>query len=228
MASPLHSFMHQMTLLTTSVLLCFQILDPIYPGKEFPLPLHLAEAGRMRWRPLGNFYLWSEAYNLSTILSQENKSGFLKSFVCYPSHPSSDPFRCCIAVQSISLPSSSRPRKGSFQISETLKEPYAHTVNDLDKSSYRFAHQVTLSTPLVINNYLPEAVSLKIESAGLTRTVLLSEVSVSLKLLIILKVSYFGINLVFKVMALIDVDFARWSLPFITLTPHKTLNWRSI
>lgn len=31
-----------------------KVLDPIYPGQQVPLPLHLAEAGRVRWRPLGN------------------------------------------------------------------------------------------------------------------------------------------------------------------------------
>ncbi|KAH9604179.1 hypothetical protein KSS87_004595 [Heliosperma pusillum] len=29
-----------------------KIVDPIFPGEEFPLPLHLAEAGHVRWRPL--------------------------------------------------------------------------------------------------------------------------------------------------------------------------------
>ncbi|CAI9260483.1 unnamed protein product [Lactuca saligna] len=33
-----------------------KILDPVYPGHKFPLPLHLAELGRIRWRPLGNTY----------------------------------------------------------------------------------------------------------------------------------------------------------------------------
>ncbi|CAI9286579.1 unnamed protein product [Lactuca saligna] len=33
-----------------------KILDPVYLGHKFPLPLHLAESGRIRWRPLGNTY----------------------------------------------------------------------------------------------------------------------------------------------------------------------------
>ncbi|KAL7616014.1 hypothetical protein Lser_V15G02694 [Lactuca serriola] len=59
-----------------------KILDPVYPGHEFPLPLHLAESGRIRWRPLGNTYLWSEAYSISNILSNESKIGHLRVF-CY-------------------------------------------------------------------------------------------------------------------------------------------------
>ncbi|KAI3467952.1 hypothetical protein Pfo_024615 [Paulownia fortunei] len=49
-----------------------KIFGPIYPGQEFPLPLHLAEAGCIRWRPLGDSYLWSEAYNISSIISQDS------------------------------------------------------------------------------------------------------------------------------------------------------------
>ncbi|KAL7619219.1 hypothetical protein Lser_V15G00548 [Lactuca serriola] len=55
-----------------------KILDPVYPGHEFPLPLHLSESGRIRWRPLGNTYLWSEAYNISIILSNESNIGHLR------------------------------------------------------------------------------------------------------------------------------------------------------
>lgn len=161
--------------------LLIQILDPIYPGQEFPLPLHLAESGRMRWRPLGNSYLWSEVHNLHNILSQEGKIGFLRSFVCYPSHPSSDPFRCCFSLERICLPTAVRPKKGSMHHVNNLNQSVQisdQILNDLDKSKNRFIHQVTLSTPLIVNNYLPETVSLKIESGGVTRTTFLSEVCV--------------------------------------------------
>lgn len=139
-------------------------MDPIYPGQELPLPLHLAEAGRLSWRPIGNSYLWSEYYNLSNLLSQDSKIGFLKSFACYPLHASGDPFRCCVSVRDIGLHSSSRLKK-TGQI-----------LHNLDDSKKRFVHQVTLNTPLVVNSYLPEAVSLTIESSGVTRTAFLSEV----------------------------------------------------
>lgn len=159
-----------------------KILEPINPGQEFPLPLHLAEAGRMRWRPVGNSYLWSEVHNLYDILSQESKIGFLRSFVCYPSHPSSDPFRSCFSVKRICLPTAVRLGEGSMHPANILNRSVKSSdqaLNDLDKSNNRFIHQVTLSSPLIVNNYLPEAVSLKIESCGVTRTTLLSEVVTS-------------------------------------------------
>ncbi|XP_048318354.2 uncharacterized protein LOC107405745 isoform X2 [Ziziphus jujuba] len=155
-----------------------KILDPIYPGQELPLPLHLAEAGCMRWRPTGNSYLWSEVYNLSNLLSQETKIGFLKSFVCYPVQPSSDPFRCCISVRNISLPGC-RSKMSSSHIKNVVNPPlesYSQKLNKLDESSKWFVHQLTLSTPLVVNNYLPKELSLATESAGVTRTTFLSEV----------------------------------------------------
>lgn len=158
----------------------FQMLDPVYPGQEFPLPLHLAEAGRMRWRPLGNAYLWSEAYNISNILAHENGIGFLRSVVCYPSHPSSDPFRFCISVHDMCLPAFGRPKGGASIYSiNTVKQSVENShqvVQGMDESKKRFLHLVTLSSPLVVNNYLPLAVTLAIESGGVTRTALLSEV----------------------------------------------------
>ncbi|MCL7024846.1 hypothetical protein MKW94_022445 [Papaver nudicaule] len=142
-----------------------KVLDPIFPGQEFPLPLHLAEAGRMRWRPVGNSYLWSEAHLLSNMLLQENRLGILRSFVCYPSHPSNDPFRCCISIQDVSLPSSSG-RCSSLQTKDFVKQPVANS---------RAIHYVTLSTPLLVKNHLPSDVSFTIETGGVARTLLLSE-----------------------------------------------------
>ncbi|KAI7990467.1 putative vacuolar protein sorting-associated protein 13C [Camellia lanceoleosa] len=160
-----------------------KILDPIYPGQEFPLPLHLAEAGRVRWRPLGQNYLWSEAHNISNILSQESRVGLLRSFVCYPSHPSSDPFRCCISVQQMCFPSTGKPEQCSaIDINRTVKQSVENCgqfSHNLDKSEKHFIHQVILSSPLVVRNYLPKEISLKIESFGVTRTALLSEAETS-------------------------------------------------
>ncbi|XP_042498014.1 uncharacterized protein LOC122076662 [Macadamia integrifolia] len=157
-----------------------KVLDPIYPGQEYPLPLHLAEAGRIRWRPIGSSYLWSEAHQLSNILSHENRLGFLRSFVCYPSHPSSDPFRCCISVEDIILPSSNVPKKGSsLYVRELVSQSAKNDTGGTDKpekSKKRFIHRVALITPFLVKNYLPRAVSLTIESGGVTRTVSLPEV----------------------------------------------------
>ncbi|XP_050228405.1 uncharacterized protein LOC126677693 isoform X2 [Mercurialis annua] len=153
-----------------------KILDPINPGQEVALPLHLAETGRLRWRPLGNSYLWSELHDLSNILSQEIKLEFLRSFVCYPRHPSSDPFRCCISVQKTSVPSSGKSKKSiPCYPSITKKQSIGISNADWKQSKKRFIHRVTLSTPLVLNSYLPDAISLTIESGGVTHTALLSE-----------------------------------------------------
>lgn len=139
--------------------------------------MHLAEAGRMRWRPLGSDYLWSEAHPLSSILSQENRLGFLRSFVCYPSHPSNDPFRCCMAIQDISLSSFTGNKKNSVHIHETSRQEVLKGRQRVRSPEERFIHHVRLTTPLLVKNYLPKHLSLTIESGGITRTVFLSEVS---------------------------------------------------
>ncbi|KAF8099934.1 hypothetical protein N665_0235s0032 [Sinapis alba] len=135
-----------------------KILDPIFPGQEFPLPLHLAKSGRLRWRPLGDSFLWSEAHSISKVLSQDSRIGFRRSFACYPCHPSHEPFRCCISVESSSLPAS-----------------FGRQLHDIDQSREQFIHQVTLSTPFVVSSCLPEPISLSIESGGITQTASLSE-----------------------------------------------------
>ncbi|XP_071697656.1 intermembrane lipid transfer protein VPS13 [Rutidosis leptorrhynchoides] len=161
-----------------------KILDPVYPGREFPLPLHLAETGRIRWRPLGSTYLWSEAYSISNILSNDIKIGYLRSFVCYPSLPSSDPFRCCVSVHDMCLPSVGRINKGSSLNNNAPHDTSKQAVekNKSDKiqnhghSRKCCIHLITLSNPLIVKNYLPITVSLIIESGGVTRSMLLSEV----------------------------------------------------
>ncbi|CAH1424589.1 unnamed protein product [Lactuca virosa] len=150
-----------------------KILDPVNPGHEFPLPLHLAESGRIRWRPLGSTYLWSEAYSISNILSNESKIGHLRSFVCYPSLPSSDPFRCCVSVHDVCLPSAGRVKKGSNLY---IHDAIADKIENQDLSNKRCIHLITLSNPLIVKNYLPVEVSVMIESVGVSRSMLLSEV----------------------------------------------------
>ncbi|KAF9591494.1 hypothetical protein IFM89_004548 [Coptis chinensis] len=148
--------------------------------KEFPLPLHLAEAGRMICRPLGTSFLWSEAHMFSKVLAQETKLGSFRSFVCYPSHPSSDPFRCCLSIQLIDLPSSSGRMNGS---SVLVKETMRHSIHskqreyNVERSKIPSIHYVTLTTPLLIRNYMPREVSLTIETGGIARTVMISEVN---------------------------------------------------
>nr|POE77170.1 hypothetical protein CFP56_64454 [Quercus suber] len=127
-------------------------------------------------------YLWSEYYNLSSLLSQEGKFGFLKSFDCYSPEASGDPFCCCISVRNISLHSSSQSRKSASLHEGTLKKSFescGQILRNLDESMKRFVHQLTLTTLLVVSNYLPESVSLTIESGGVTHIAILSEVETS-------------------------------------------------
>ncbi|XP_024632124.1 uncharacterized protein [Medicago truncatula] len=141
-----------------------RIFDPIHPGQQFPLPLHLAEAGCVRWRPVGNSYLWSEAHKLSNLLSLNTKVGNFKSFICYPSHPSSHPYRCCISVKSISLTSSGRVKNNLL----------------VDDAKKHYIHHLILSAPLVINNFLPKEILLISKSGGVDHTARISEVETSI------------------------------------------------
>lgn len=116
-------------------------------------------------------------HDLSNILSQEIKIGILRSFVCYPSQPSSNPFRCCISVKNVNVPLSGKEEKGPSPYSSiTSKQSTKHCTHESKQSKQRLLHQVTLSTPLVLANYLPDALSLTVESGGVTCTEVLSEV----------------------------------------------------
>ncbi|XP_024525669.1 uncharacterized protein LOC112344670 [Selaginella moellendorffii] len=42
-------------------------MNPILPSEVIPLPVHLAETGRISWRPSNKDYLWSEAQPLSKV-----------------------------------------------------------------------------------------------------------------------------------------------------------------
>ncbi|CAO2190040.1 unnamed protein product [Urochloa humidicola] len=157
-----------------------KVIGPIPPNKEIPLPVHLSEAGQIRWHPVGRTYLWSETRSLSSLLSRESRVGFMKSSVCYPSHPSNDPFRCCISVEEYNVPSSISTRKGQF-CSERLNAqpvPGSSFANSTKQSLTRthFIRHVRLNTPLLIKNYLPVCISLTIDNGGSARVVSLKEV----------------------------------------------------
>ncbi|KAF5181027.1 Vacuolar protein sorting-associated protein [Thalictrum thalictroides] len=158
-----------------------KVLGQVYPGQKFPLPLHLAESGRMSWCPLETGFLWSEAQVFSNVLSHETKLGSFRSFVCYPSHPSNDPFRCCLSVQHINLPSSCRSKNGSsVHVNESRRHSVGHgdqSVSALHSITTPTIHYVTLTTPLVIKNNMPKEVSVTIDSGGFARTVFISEVN---------------------------------------------------
>ncbi|XP_022960657.1 uncharacterized protein LOC111461381 isoform X1 [Cucurbita moschata] len=152
-----------------------KILDPLNPGQAMPLPLHLAEAGCVRWRPSGNSYLWSETYNLSNLLSQESKVGLFRSFVSYPSHPSSDPFRCCMSTRNIILPAHEKPRKIGNDLMQSAVGSDLK-IHSPAESQERCIHHLTLSTPLAVRSFLPEEAKLIVDTGGMIHSAILSEV----------------------------------------------------
>ncbi|KAF8712705.1 hypothetical protein HU200_028469 [Digitaria exilis] len=157
-----------------------KVIGPVPPNKEIPLPLHLSEAGQIRWHPVGRTYLWSETHSLSSLLSRESRVGFMKSSVCYPSHPSNDPFRCCVSVEEYNVPSSISTRKGQVCSDRLNARPVPGNSSPHNtKPSLTRAHfirHVRLNTPLTIKNYLPVCISLTIENCGSARVVSLKEV----------------------------------------------------
>ncbi|XP_073012455.1 intermembrane lipid transfer protein VPS13 isoform X2 [Typha latifolia] len=158
-----------------------KVLGPIYPGQKIALPLHLSEAGRIRWHPVGTDYLWSEAHSLSSLLSQENRLGFMRSFVCYPFHPSGDPFRCCISIQDYSLSSSGSAEKSLRHYAHGYGKP---TIKRDSRRGFEqkvtkkhFIRHVRLTTPFLVKNYLPTSLSLTIDGCGVANSVSLSEMA---------------------------------------------------
>lgn len=134
--------------------------------------MHLTRSGCLRLRPHGKSYLWSEAHSLPNILAQESRVGILRSLVCYPSHPSSDLFRCCLSIQDVSLLYLNNQSHSSFHSREATRDAL-----ELSKLKKHFLHQVKLTTPLLVKNYLPKPLSLTIETGGSTYTEFLPEVS---------------------------------------------------
>lgn len=159
--------------------LASKVIGPIPPNKEIPLPVHLSEAGQIRWHPVGRTYLWSETRSLSSLLSRENRVGFMKSSVCYPSHPSNDPFRCCVSVEEYNVPSSVSTKKKQL-CSERLNTQVSgsSTPNTFKQNLTRthFIRHVKLNTPLLIKNYLPVYISMAIDNGGSARVISLKEV----------------------------------------------------
>uniref|UniRef100_A0A7N0U003 Vacuolar protein sorting-associated protein 13 VPS13 adaptor binding domain-containing protein n=1 Tax=Kalanchoe fedtschenkoi TaxID=63787 RepID=A0A7N0U003_KALFE len=184
--------------------LSHKIQDPVNPGHEFPLPLHLSEAGRVSWRPWGETYLWSAPQNISNFRTGEGRIGFFRSFICYPPLPSIDPFRCCISVHDINIsPSDSRSKqlhmkKGGKHLVEQRLQSHSYS----EKSIKQSIHYVVISTPLTVKNYLPEPISLTILSSGVARTVKLSEV----------ETSFYHIDSLYDVDMVFDMQGSRSSL----------------
>lgn len=180
MSCPHHNFHQKNQIWDFSRNFTLQVIGPIPPNKEIPLPVHLSEAGQIRWHPVGRTYLWSETRSLSSLLSRENRVGFMKSSVCYPSHPSNDPFRCCVSVEEYNVPSSVSTKKKQL-CSERLNTQVSgsSTPNTFKQNLTRthFIRHVKLNTPLLIKNYLPVYISLAIDNGGSARVISLKEVS---------------------------------------------------
>ncbi|KAJ1266962.1 hypothetical protein BS78_07G020000 [Paspalum vaginatum] len=157
-----------------------KVIGPIPPNKEIPLPVHLSEAGQIRWHPVGRTYLWSETHSLLSLLSRESRVGFMKSYVCYPSHPSNDPFRCCVSVEEYNVPSSVSIRKGQLCGERMNAQPvhgsYAPNTSRQNLTRTHFIRHIRLNTPLLIKNFLPVCISLTIDTGGSARVVSLKEV----------------------------------------------------
>ncbi|KAG0501172.1 hypothetical protein HPP92_001244 [Vanilla planifolia] len=155
------------------------ILDPLLPEQELALPLHLAETGHIRFHPVGTNYLWSEAQSLPNILLHENRPGLLRSFVCYPTQPSSDPFRCCISVEDYSLSSFGAARKCPSLIHNvTEKSKFKNIVkgvfNVAQERKYHI-HHMKIITPFLVKNSLPISLALVVESCGFSHSIVIAK-----------------------------------------------------
>ncbi|MCO5559154.1 hypothetical protein L7F22_012747 [Adiantum nelumboides] len=154
-----------------------KVMEPIFPGEVIPLPVHLAETGQIRWRPMGSSHLWSETQSLSYILSA-SKLGTLRSFVSYPSNPSNTIFRCCMLVQesrSHTLPISAISEH-IFNLSTTSKE--RSTTASITRSpakvlspmssqaSSPITRELVFQAPLVFKNCLPFSLALAIDTSA--------------------------------------------------------------
>lgn len=96
----------------------------------------------------------------------------MKSSVCYPSHPSNDPFRCCVSVEEYSIPTSSSTQKSQPNYGNPIPKASKQIL-----ARKHFIRKVRLSTPLLIKNYLPVCISLTIDNGGVANEVSLKEVS---------------------------------------------------
>ena len=154
-----------------------QVMEPILPGNVVPLPVHLAETGQMRWRPMGNSHVWSEAQSLSHILTLPNQAS-VRSFVSYPVNPNNAIFRCCIMAQENVVTSVSRTTIADHPHNSPT---YSIDVNNLDAqnlikskitnslymhSSTCILRDLVFQAPLLFKNCLPLPLTLTLESSA--------------------------------------------------------------
>lgn len=168
-----------------------KVMEPILPGQVMPLPVHLAETGQIRWRPMGSCHLWSEAQSLSNILLPLSRLGPLRSFVSYPEHPSNAPHRCCVmvgeamAAPTFSLSMVPEETKSNLQTHHTdvqfnfqAQRYYASGNPNLPSygSTASILREITFQAPFVFRNCLPLPLTITIESgAGLNLSIFAPE-----------------------------------------------------
>lgn len=201
-------------------------MDPVLPGQVMALPVHLAETGRIRWRPVGSNYLWSEPQLLPNLLQlPEAQFGFHRPVVCYPYHPSDGAFRCCITVMNYPVPAAEADTfshsKGGRKLSTGRANVRDNLGIGLSNGSEAVKSclfwEITLKAPLVIKNCLPSNLTLKIESgAGVVNSVCAPEVSNKLG-----RISLLGPDLFLEIFLLYVVVLQRLLTGFSRLTFPK-------
>lgn len=162
-------------------------MEPVLPGHVMALPVHLAETGRMRWRPLGNNHLWSEVQLLPNLLQvADTRLGFHRPVVCYPVNPSNGAFRCCIAVENHPIPAAEAvaAAKSKGEQRDVMGRSFGTdnlgvgSSNGSDDMKGCMFWDIFLKAPLVVKNCLPCSLAITIEtSAGVTSNVSAPEAS---------------------------------------------------
>ena len=137
----------------------YQVIEPVLPGQVVPLPVHLAQTGKIRWRPVGNNYVWSEVQSIRHLLqSSEWLQGLHRPVLCYPNSHTSLPFRCCLSV-SHSLIAGIDSSFGEL----TLNPLEVGRVSTGRPKEFKL-WDIALQAPLVVKNCLPLPVLITIDS----------------------------------------------------------------
>jgi hypothetical protein len=136
-----------------------QVMEPVLPGQVMPLPVHLAQTGKIRWRPIGNNYVWSEVQSIRHLLqSSESLQGLHRPVLCYPNSRTSRPFRCCLSV-------SHSPIAGvDSSFGELTQDPLEVGRVSMGRPKEFKLWDITLQAPLVVKNCLPLPVLITIDT----------------------------------------------------------------
>uniref|UniRef100_A0A7I4B673 Uncharacterized protein n=1 Tax=Physcomitrium patens TaxID=3218 RepID=A0A7I4B673_PHYPA len=138
-----------------------KVMEPVPPGQVLPLPVHLAQTGKIRWRPLGNSFVWSEVLSLRHLLqSAESPQGIHRSVLCYPNSRTGRPFRCCLSVNHSHIDAVD----GSF--GELTQDPLEVGKASMRRPKVFKLWDISLQAPLVVKNCLPFPVAVTIGSGS--------------------------------------------------------------